>query len=122
MAQSSTPGPDLYAMAGQQQLRVKHNSGTMKFGSEERKAEVGPKGPGPGQYKRSNYDVISSKGRVRAAPKFSFGGKNIRGSERIERAQRNVTRRADGHADEVQSRWQQSDLVIQRWTRLSHSL
>ncbi len=69
--------------AGQQSLKVKNNPGTMVFGSEERKGEAGSKGPGPGAYKRTSYDMISAKGRVRAAPKFSFGGKNIRAKSKM---------------------------------------
>lgn len=57
-----------------------------RFGSEERKGPTHnlSKNPGPGQYGSTNYDKISNgsslsggKGRSEA-PKFSFGGQNIR--------------------------------------------
>ena len=62
---------------------MKYNPGTIKFGKTERKAEVGAKGPGPGQYRISSYDKISGKGTRRAAPKFSFGGRNIRSKAKL---------------------------------------
>ena len=84
MRNRGTPSPDQYGMsAGQQHLMTKYNPGTIKFGKTERKAEVGAKGPGPGQYRISSYDKISGKGTRRAAPKFSFGGRNIRSKAKL---------------------------------------
>lgn len=51
-----------------------------KFGSEERKGPVSSKNtvPGPGQYGAANYDKLAATSSRREAPKFSFGGQNIR--------------------------------------------
>lgn len=78
---NSTPSPDQYGMAAAgQALRVKIQPGNTKFGSEERKGPVQflNKGPGPGQYNNADYNKVCATNRVRAAPKFSFGGMNVR--------------------------------------------
>jgi len=77
----ATPSPDQYGVqAAQQALQVKIHQGNTKFGSEERKGPVQflNKGPGPGQYGAGDVDKLSATTKRRAAPKFSFGGMNVR--------------------------------------------
>lgn len=89
-----TPSPDEYGVqAATQALNVKINGGNTKFGSEERKGPVQfvNKGPGPGQYAPANYDKLASTTTKREAPKFSFGGQNIRAKSNPSRGSTPVT-------------------------------
>jgi hypothetical protein len=66
--------------AAAQALNIKIGPGKTKFGSEERKGSMGAASlnPGPGQYANPNMDKVASTTRLREAPKFSFGGLNVR--------------------------------------------